>query len=115
MRMSYGFDDMEKNQQLINDAEILMSAFSEAAFPGRYLVNNLPLLKYVPSWFPGAGWKRFCKYIATVNQKVLYDSFEDVKKNLVRAVACLARIHIIMLSLEQRYPKCLPQYGDDLA
>ena len=84
MRMSYGFDDKEKNKELIHDAETLMSAFAGAALPGRYLVNNFPFLRYVPSWFPGAGWKRFCKYIATVNQKVLYDSFEDVKRNLVR-------------------------------
>ncbi|TEB34027.1 cytochrome P450 [Coprinellus micaceus] len=86
MRMSYGFDDTEKNKELIHDAEILMSAFADAALPGRYIVNNLPFLRYIPSWFPGAGWKRFCRYVATVNQKVLYDSFEDVKKDLRNGV-----------------------------
>jgi hypothetical protein len=60
-----------------------MQAFSEAALPGRYLVNNLPFLKYVPSWLPGAGWKRKCQYIASVNKRTLYDSFESVKESLV--------------------------------
>jgi hypothetical protein len=83
MRLSYGFDDVETNVSLIHDAEILMQAFSEAALPGRYLVNNLPFLKYVPAWFPGAGWKRKCQYIASVNKRTLYDSFESVKESLV--------------------------------
>lgn len=83
MRLSYGFDDVETNVSLIHDAEILMKAFSEAALPGRYLVNNLPFLKYVPAWFPGAAWKRKCQYIATVNKRTLYDSFEAVKESLV--------------------------------
>ncbi|RXW13084.1 hypothetical protein EST38_g12770 [Candolleomyces aberdarensis] len=82
MRLSYGFDDVETNVSLIHDAEILMQAFSEAALPGRYLVNNLPFLKYVPAWFPGAGWKKKCQYIASVNKRTLYDSFESVKESL---------------------------------
>ncbi|RXW12273.1 hypothetical protein EST38_g13581 [Candolleomyces aberdarensis] len=82
MRLSYGFDDVETNISLIHDAEILMQAFSEAALPGRYLVNNLPFLKYIPAWFPGAGWKRKCQYIASVNKRTLYNSFESVKESL---------------------------------
>ncbi len=29
-----------------------------AARPGQYLVDFIPILKYVPEWFPGAGFKR---------------------------------------------------------
>ncbi|RXW19280.1 hypothetical protein EST38_g6577 [Candolleomyces aberdarensis] len=86
MYLSYGFDDVETNVSLIHNAKILMQAFSEAfseaALPGRYLVNNLPFLKYVPAWFPGAGWKKKCRYIVSVNKRTLYDSFESVKESL---------------------------------
>ena len=86
MRLSYGFDDVETNVSLIHDAEILIKAFSEAALPGRYLVNNLPFLKYVPAWFPGAGWKRKSQEIAIVNKRTVYDSFESVKESLVGVI-----------------------------
>ncbi|KAF5330223.1 hypothetical protein D9611_010590 [Ephemerocybe angulata] len=89
MRLSYGFDDVQTNKALIQDAEILMQAFSEAALPGRYLVNHLPVLKWVPEWFPGAAWKKHCRYIATVNYRTLYDSFESVKANLKKGVKSL--------------------------
>ena len=29
-----------------------------AVAPGAFLVDSIPLLKYVPSWMPGAGFKR---------------------------------------------------------
>ena len=87
MRLSYGFDDVETNKDLIHNANILMQAFSGAALPGRYLVNNIPWLKYVPSWFPGASWKKHCAYIAAVNYKTLVESFETVKNNLVSILA----------------------------
>lgn len=29
-----------------------------ATFPGAYLVEFFTWMKYVPKWFPGAGWKR---------------------------------------------------------
>ncbi|KAI0767229.1 CyP450 monooxygenase [Fomes fomentarius] len=40
---------LEEEAQVIND-----KAFS----PGRYLVEVLPFLRYIPSWFPGARFKR---------------------------------------------------------
>ena len=31
----------------------------EISIPGRFLAEAFPVLRYVPSWFPGAGFKRF--------------------------------------------------------
>ena len=31
----------------------------EITVPGRFLVEAFPVLRYVPSWFPGASFKRF--------------------------------------------------------
>ena len=35
-----------------------MSGGSEAGILGAFWVEFLPILKYVPSWFPGAGFQR---------------------------------------------------------
>jgi hypothetical protein len=85
MRTAYGFDDIRQNQSLIHIAEKLILEFAEASVPGRYLVNYFPILKYVPSWFPGAGFKKRFKEVAQMSFKSLYPPFEEAKRDLVRA------------------------------
>ena len=41
--------------------EEALSGASEAGIPGAFLVDLFPILKYVPSWFWGAGFKKFKK------------------------------------------------------
>ncbi|RXW19106.1 hypothetical protein EST38_g6748 [Candolleomyces aberdarensis] len=53
--------------------------FSDAVVPGRFLVNVFPSLKHVPSWFPGAGFKRFLGELAQISLKTLYPPFEEAK------------------------------------
>ncbi|KAJ7223155.1 cytochrome P450 [Mycena pura] len=40
-------------------AKLVMHQTGEALQPGRWSVNFLPALKYVPAWVPGAGFKRW--------------------------------------------------------
>ncbi|RXW19069.1 hypothetical protein EST38_g6797 [Candolleomyces aberdarensis] len=82
MRAAYGFDDIRQNQELIHIAEALILEFSEAAIPGRYLVNYFPILRYVPSWFPGAGFKKQFKRIAQMSFKSLYPPFDEAKRDV---------------------------------
>ena len=35
-----------------------MNGLIEAGIPGSFLVDLFPILRYVTSWFPGAGLKR---------------------------------------------------------
>ncbi|KAJ2912893.1 hypothetical protein MD484_g7522, partial [Candolleomyces efflorescens] len=82
MRTAYGFDDIRQNHSLIHIAERLILEFSEASVPGRYLVNYFPILKYVPSWFPGAGFQTRFKEIAQMSFKSLYPPFEEAKRDV---------------------------------
>jgi len=38
-----------------------VEGLSASGKPGAFLVDSIPLLKYVPSWMPGAGFKRKAK------------------------------------------------------
>ncbi|KAJ2927004.1 hypothetical protein H1R20_g10104, partial [Candolleomyces eurysporus] len=79
MRVAYGFDDIRRNEGLIHNAEALITGFSDALVPGRYLVNIFPSLRHVPSWFPGTGFKRFFGSLARISFKTLYLPFEEAK------------------------------------
>ncbi|TEB22785.1 cytochrome P450 [Coprinellus micaceus] len=82
MRVTYGFDDPQVNKSLLRDGEALLQAFAEATLPGRYLVNDIPFLKHVPAWFPGAGFRRYFKEMAATSERVLKDAFERAWKDI---------------------------------
>ncbi|RXW13417.1 hypothetical protein EST38_g12437 [Candolleomyces aberdarensis] len=81
MRVAYGFDDIRRNGALIRNAEALVLGFLEAAVPGRLLVNMFPFLRHVPSWFPGAGFKRFLRKLSRISFRTLYQPFEEAKND----------------------------------
>ena len=83
MRTAYGFDDIRQNESLIHDAEKLVLELFEATIPGRFLVNHLPILRYVPSWFPGAGFKRRFRNLAQLVFKTRHSPFDEAKRDMV--------------------------------
>ncbi|KAJ6185902.1 hypothetical protein N7519_007203 [Penicillium mononematosum] len=59
LRIAYGYRVEPHNQDLlVNLANEALEQFSIASTPGTWLVDLIPALKYVPAWFPGAGFKR---------------------------------------------------------
>ena len=58
IRIVYGLDTSGSGMEYVHIAEDAMDAFNAAFEPGRYLVQTFPWLRFVPSWFPGAGFQR---------------------------------------------------------
>ncbi|KAF8874761.1 cytochrome P450 [Infundibulicybe gibba] len=54
----YGVKVKEENDPYISIVEQAVGGLSEAGVPGAFLVDFIPILKYVPDWMPGAGFKR---------------------------------------------------------
>ncbi|KAJ8698822.1 hypothetical protein PTI98_005489 [Pleurotus ostreatus] len=57
----YGFDVKPENDPNITRAEKALEQLNESAISGNFLVDILPVLRYVPSWMPGAGFKSYAK------------------------------------------------------
>ncbi|KIJ51013.1 hypothetical protein M422DRAFT_244990 [Sphaerobolus stellatus SS14] len=55
---TYGYKLQAKNDPLLKAISGNSELFIQASRPGAFLVDNLPILKYVPAWFPGANFKR---------------------------------------------------------
>ncbi|KAI0318125.1 cytochrome P450, partial [Amylostereum chailletii] len=60
MRTAFGYQPTE-NDPLVRIAEEAMHVMVKAGRPGAHLVDVLPILKYVPEWFPGAQFKRVAR------------------------------------------------------
>ena len=52
--MTYSIKVRPYNDPYIKIAEEALGAIGELLIPGAFLVDIIPILKYVPEWFPGA-------------------------------------------------------------
>lgn len=59
--LAYGIIPKAENDLLINLAGETMRMSATGAIPGKFLVDVLPWLKYVPEWVPGASFQRLAR------------------------------------------------------
>ncbi|TFK16640.1 oxidoreductase A [Coprinopsis marcescibilis] len=82
MRLSYGINDAQWNENLIFKAQAVNQGFSEAAIAGRYLVNSIPLLWHIPAWVPGAGWRKRLEAVGELSREVSRVPFKQAKEQV---------------------------------
>ncbi|KAJ3547606.1 hypothetical protein NM688_g5385 [Phlebia brevispora] len=58
LNMAYGYEPQERDDPYVKLVEQVSREFSLSFAPGTFLVDVFPLLRYVPSWFPGGGFKK---------------------------------------------------------
>ncbi|KAF9070685.1 cytochrome P450 [Rhodocollybia butyracea] len=58
MNVTYGIEIEDEEDHYITVAETALDGMAKAANPGAFFVDIFPVLKYVPSWMPFAGFKR---------------------------------------------------------
>ncbi|KAF8971244.1 cytochrome P450 [Flammula alnicola] len=79
----YGIDVSGSNDPIITTAEEAMEMATHAAQPGNFLVDFFPALLYVPSWFPGTGWKEFAKKGRAITIESINIPFDMTTKAIV--------------------------------
>ncbi|KAJ7256294.1 cytochrome P450 [Mycena rebaudengoi] len=85
--ITYGIDVLPSNDPYISLAEKAMHGLSVAIAPGRFLVDSMPFLRYVPAWFPGATFKRLANEWKECNLNMINKPFEEVKRNMASGTA----------------------------
>ncbi|OJI97944.1 hypothetical protein ASPVEDRAFT_37406 [Aspergillus versicolor CBS 583.65] len=59
LKIAYGYNiEPHGRDPLVERANKALENFSVAATPGAWMVDTVPFLRYIPAWFPGAGFKR---------------------------------------------------------
>ena len=84
MKISYGIDIQESNNPYILLAKKALRGLDEAGVPGAFWVDVFPVLKYVPSCFPSAGFQKKAGHWREVNKSLIEKPFHYVKDHLVR-------------------------------
>ncbi|KAF8589876.1 cytochrome P450 [Ramaria rubella] len=58
MDVVYGIQVLPRGDPYIETAEKAMDSIADAATPGSFLIDLLPILRYIPEWVPGAGFQK---------------------------------------------------------
>ena len=84
MKITYGINVRDSDDPYISIAEEALNGIAEAANPGAFWVDFVPILKYVPSWFPGAGFQKKAARWGEINKAMIENPFHYVKEQMVR-------------------------------
>ncbi|KAJ7697221.1 cytochrome P450 [Mycena rosella] len=87
MAVAYGIDILPSKDPYIALAHDAGHTLLVASFPGRFLVNTFPMLKYVPSWFPGAGFKRQAQEWKQLARAMIDTPFAETKRQMASGTA----------------------------
>jgi len=85
IEIAYGVEIQSENDPYLEIAEQALVGLAAAAAPGAFLVDSIPILKYVPEWMPGAGWKRKAKEWCGWTMKLLEVPFAAAQREIVSA------------------------------
>ncbi|PCH42014.1 cytochrome P450 [Wolfiporia cocos MD-104 SS10] len=86
-QISHGYQVKEYDDHLLQLAEQVNHEFSEAMAPGVFLVDAIPLLRLVPSWFPGAGFKKQAMEWRQTVKIMNTEPYEYVRNELAKGTA----------------------------
>ena len=100
---------MVQNDPFTSLAEEVSAGFGRANQPGRYLVDTLPWLQFVPEWFPGAGWKKTAKEWKQVCTRVRNTGYEWTLEQIVRNLEGGDLAFIFLISC-QKQNKAIPSF-----
>ncbi|KAF7296845.1 Cytochrome P450 [Mycena indigotica] len=82
MKSTYGIDLLETNDPYIRIAELAVGTLSAAGVPGKYLVDAIPLLKYIPAWVPGAGFQQDARIWRDYAKDLVEVPFAETKRQM---------------------------------
>ena len=82
----YGVQIDDVNTDYVAVAQKALEGVIYAVVPGKFWVEYLPILRFIPSWVPGANFKQFTEYYQPAVRQMVQWPFKAVQNALVRYV-----------------------------
>jgi hypothetical protein len=81
--MTYSINVLPYNDPYVKAAEEVIEAGNKVFTAGGFLVDIIPILKYVPEWFPGAKFQRKAATLRKHAERIRNLSFAATEKIMV--------------------------------
>ncbi|KZT66303.1 cytochrome P450 [Daedalea quercina L-15889] len=75
MRVTYGYTIQDDSDPMITMPFTSLANFASAAEPGKWIVDFLPQLRYLPPWMPGTSFLRTAKSYYDVEQQARWNPY----------------------------------------
>ncbi|XP_006459514.1 hypothetical protein AGABI2DRAFT_201852 [Agaricus bisporus var. bisporus H97] len=85
LSMVYGLPVKTRHDRLVQFSEKTFTDLAAVAAPGRYLVNIIPQLRYLPDWFPGTGFKKDARDILREVKILREEPYQATLNAMVRS------------------------------
>ncbi|KAF2032730.1 cytochrome P450 [Setomelanomma holmii] len=83
LRITYGYTPNAKGRDpLVDLAGKAMKEFDEASVPGKYLVDSVPFLRFLPDWCPGTEFKDTARSMARQLTRTIEVPYAFVKQQM---------------------------------
>ncbi|KAF7374550.1 O-methylsterigmatocystin oxidoreductase [Mycena sanguinolenta] len=82
MAIVYGYEVQPANDHFVGLSEAAVKRLSDSFFPGAVAVNTFPILRYLPSWMPGADFQRYAAECRQLVKEMREAPFNFVKENM---------------------------------
>ncbi|TFK33557.1 cytochrome P450, partial [Crucibulum laeve] len=102
MASVYGYDVAPVKDHFVEVADEAMGISGKYIAPSAAAVNVLPWLRYVPKWFPGAGWKATAEEISKLTLEMLEVPMDYTKKTLKEGTASKSLVSELLENNEAR-------------
>lgn len=99
--IAYGLDVRPAHDPNIARCEAAISQLNNAALDGNYLVDTLPILKYIPSWMPGAGFKAYAEKARPKTLDMFGIPYIEAREQIVSSDIHVYRCIDIYLTLQR--------------
>ncbi|KAJ7909756.1 hypothetical protein B0H13DRAFT_1539043, partial [Mycena leptocephala] len=80
--IAYGINVFPVDDPYITLSDQAIQLISAAAVPGRFFVDSIPILKYIPEWMPGAGFQKTAREGRALARDLLERPFAETKRQL---------------------------------
>ncbi|KAG6874550.1 hypothetical protein C0992_007545 [Termitomyces sp. T32_za158] len=83
-------------ERLVEKSERAISTIAESLNPGAMLVNSLPILRYIPAWFPGAGFQTVIAETRVLTNQLMEVPFRYVKDQMAAGIVLSSWVERLM-------------------
>lgn len=102
MSTAYGYDIKTKTDPFIRVGEDAMQRLVSAMIPGATLVNTVPVLQYLPPWFPGTGFHKLASETKELTTQMKEVPFKWTQDNMVSDHTCAEDIRAHLYTNTQK-------------
>ena len=104
MSLLFDYDVAPKSDPYIEIAETAIRNLGIGVTPGKFLVNVIPALRYIPEWFPGTAFHKFARETRSLAHRMLNQPIDALKARMVGSP------HLYYRSIAQVYYSILVRF-----